>query len=149
MLDESDAMNDENRPFSGTDIDARVNVLAKGRKRSLSSAFQSGSCTAWELIFERAHQTPEAVAIAAPGRNPLCFGNLESHISAVGVALNAMGVGRNDRVALVLPNGPEMAVAFLAVTSCATCAPLNVACTASEFEFYLDDLQARGCLIYC
>jgi len=109
-----------------------MNVLAKGRKRSLSSAFQSGSCTAWELIFERAHQTPEAVAIAAPGRNPLCFGDLESHITAVAVALNAMGVGRNDRIALVLPNGPEMAVAFLAVASCATCAPLNAACTALE-----------------
>jgi acyl-CoA synthetase (AMP-forming)/AMP-acid ligase II len=107
----------------------------------------SGGCTAWELIFERAHQAPEAVAIAAPGRNPLCFGDLESHITAVSGALNAMGVGRNDRVALVLPNGPEMAVAFLALASCATCAPLNPAYTASEFGFYVDDLQARALIV--
>ncbi len=115
--------------------------------RPLSTAISSGGCTVWELIFERARRAPEAVAIAAPGRKPLCFGGLESHITAVAVALNAMGVGRNDRVALVLPNGPEMAVAFLAVASCAACAPLNPAYTASEFEFYLDDLQARALIV--
>ena len=39
--------------------------------------------------------------------------------------LNARGVGRGDRVAIVLPNGPEMATAFLAVAATATTAPLN------------------------
>ena len=29
--------------------------------------------------------------------------------------LNALGIGRNDRVAIVLPNGPEMAAAFIAI----------------------------------
>mgnify|MGYP003347380203 CR=1 FL=1 len=41
--------------------------------------------------------------------------------------LNAMGIGRNDRVGMVLPNGPEMAAAFLAVACGATTAPLNPA----------------------
>ena len=52
-----------------------------------------------------------------------------------------------DRVALVLPNGPEMAVAFLAVSACATCAPLNPAYRQQEFEFYLEDLKPRALLI--
>ena len=38
---------------------------------------------------------------------------------------DAMGVGRNDRVALALPKGLEMVVAFMAVASRGTCAPLN------------------------
>ena len=61
--------------------------------------------------------------------------------------LHAMGLGRNDRVALVLPNGPEMAVAFLAVAASATCAPLNPAYSADEFDFYLADLHAKALIV--
>jgi acyl-coenzyme A synthetase/AMP-(fatty) acid ligase len=61
---------------------------------------------------------------------------------------NAQGVGRNDRVAIVLDNGPEMAVAFLCIAAGATAAPLNPAYRADEFEFYLSDLNAR-LLIVC
>ena len=68
----------------------------------------------------------------APGRAPLTYGRLYRHIDDVVQTLHAMGVGRHDRVALVLPNGPEMAVAFLAVAG-ATCAPLNPAYSADEF----------------
>ena len=61
--------------------------------------------------------------------------------------LHAMGVDRQDRVALVLPNGPEMAVAFLTTAAGATCAPLNPAYSASEFEFFLAHLHAKVVLI--
>jgi acyl-CoA synthetase (AMP-forming)/AMP-acid ligase II/acetyltransferase-like isoleucine patch superfamily enzyme/acyl carrier protein len=47
-------------------------------------------------------------------------------------------------VAVVLPNGPEMASAFVAVASGAACAPLNPAYKAEEFDFYLSDLGARA-----
>jgi len=46
-------------------------------------------------------------------------------------------------VALVLPGGPESAVAFLAVASAAVAAPLNPAYRRAEFEFFLKDLGAR------
>ena len=59
-------------------------------------------------------------------------------------ALNAQGIGANDRVAIVLDNGPEMAAAFLGIGSAATAAPLNPTYRADEFEFYLTDL-ARSC----
>ena len=61
--------------------------------------------------------------------------------------LNAMGIGRHDRVAMVLPNGPEMASAFVAVACAATTAPLNPAYRHDEFEFYLSDLNARALVI--
>ena len=35
--------------------------------------------------------------------------------------LNTMGLGRNDRIGIVLPNGPEMAVAFLAIACSNQC----------------------------
>ena len=94
------------------------------------------------LIEVWAQRIPDAVAIAAPGRAPLTYGGLWRHVETVVHALRAMGVGRHDRVAIVLPQGPEMATAFIAVAACATSAPLNPAYRANEFEFYLADLRA-------
>ncbi|TDI84955.1 MAG: AMP-dependent synthetase [Caldithrix sp.] len=100
------------------------------------------------LIEGRAKRTPDAIAIEAPGRTALTYRRLHNHIHDVVTKLNAMGVGRNDRVAIVLPNGPEMAVAFLAVAAGATSAPLNPAYRAKEFDFYLLDLKARALMIH-
>src|SRR5690606_13641627 len=61
--------------------------------------------------------------------------------------LNALGIGRNDRVAIVLPNGPEMATAFVAIAAGATTAPLNPAYREEEFAFYLTDLKARAIVL--
>ena len=61
--------------------------------------------------------------------------------------LRALGIGRNDRIAIVLPNGPEMATAFLSVAACATTAPLNPAYRAKEFDFYLSDIGAKAILV--
>lgn len=61
--------------------------------------------------------------------------------------LRRMGIHRNDRVAIALPNGPEAAVAFLAVSSGATCAPLNPNYRVSEYEFYLKDLAAKVLIV--
>ena len=55
-----------------------------------------------------------------------------------------MGIGRHDRVAVVLPNGPEMAVAILAVAASAACAPMNPAYRAEELDRYFADLQPRA-----
>ena len=82
-------------------------------------------------------------AIGAPGREPLDHGGLRARADATAARLNALGAGRGDRVALVLPNGPEMAAAFAAVACAATTAPLNPAYREDEFDFYLGDLGAR------
>ena len=92
-------------------------------------------------LLRRGHET--APAIAAPGRLPLTHGALRQLAARTVGRLNDLGVGRNDRVAIVMPNGPEMATAFLAVAAGATTAPLNPAYRADEFAFYLDDLNAR------
>ena len=89
----------------------------------------------------------DAIAIAAPGRAALDYAELRALVAATTASLNRAGVGRNDRVAIVLPNGPEMATCFLACASAATSAPLNPAYRADEFEFYLDDLQAKALIV--
>ena len=111
------------------------------------TAVAAGSRTAWELVFDRASLAPDAVAVIAPGRDALTFGDLKRHIIAIAAALNAEGIGRNDRVVLALSNGPEMATAFLAIASCATCAPLNPEQTPEEFELVLKNLQPRALIV--
>ena len=55
-----------------------------------------------------------------------------------------MGINRHDRVAVMLPNGPELAVAILTVEACAVCAPLNPAYGVDEVGRYFDDLRPRA-----
>jgi acyl-CoA synthetase (AMP-forming)/AMP-acid ligase II len=89
----------------------------------------------------------DATALHAPGGQALSYKALRAHVARTVAALNALGIGRGERVAIVLPNGPEMAAAYVAVASaCASC-PLNPAYRADEFEFYLSDLNAKALLV--
>ena len=86
--------------------------------------------------------TGEAVVMDAPGQASLSYGVLLDLVEKTVLTLNRNGIHRNDRVAIVLPNGPEMAASFVAVSCGATAAPLNPAYRKAEFDFYLSDLNA-------
>ena len=98
-------------------------------------------------VEQQAHNHPDAPAILAPERSPLTYRRLWQQMEHVVDRLNAMAIGRNDRVAIVLPNGPEMAAAFVAVAAGATAAPLNPSYRQNEFEFYLADLHAKAVIV--
>jgi len=87
------------------------------------------------------------IAIAAPDRAPLTYRGLRENVDRTLSALNRHGIGRNDRVAIVLPNGPDMASAFVSITAGATTAPLNPAYLEEEFRFYLSDLGAKALVV--
>ena len=89
----------------------------------------------------------DAVAISASGHPDLTYKALRDQIDKTVSTLNGYGIGRNDRVAIVLPNGPEMATAYLSVAMAATTAPLNPAYRVDEYSFYLEDLSARALLV--
>jgi oxalate---CoA ligase len=88
-----------------------------------------------------------APAIRAPGRPALSYAGLRDLAAATIARLNGIGIGRNDRVAIVLPNGPEMAAAFIVIGAGATTAPLNPSYRADEFNFYLTDLNAKALVV--
>ncbi len=106
-----------------------------------------GADTVRGVISRHAASTPDAIALGAPERSGMTYVMLLSQIDATGRTLRSLGIGRNDRVAIVLPNGPEMAAAFAAVSSYATAAPLNPAYREAEYEFYLSDLDAKALII--
>ena len=102
------------------------------------------SSTLRELIGSGADDQP---AITAPGATPLKYSALRTMVEQTVATLNAFGVGRDDRVAIVLPNGPDMATTFIGVASAATAAPLNPSYKADEFEFYMSDLKAKALVV--
>ena len=84
-----------------------------------------------------------AVALTAPDRPAMTYAALRRHVDSVGRQLAGNGLGPSDRVAIVLPNGPEMASAFMAVAAYMSAAPLNPAYKESEYAFYLEDLAPK------
>jgi len=90
---------------------------------------------------------PDRVALTAPGRKSLTYSGLAARLEVGVQTLSRMGLGRGDRVAIVLPNGPEMALAFLTVASVATSAPLNPGYGEGELDVYLTDIDATALMV--
>ena len=100
-----------------------------------------------ELLQSSLRAGPDSPAILSGSGTTLSYAHLIRQIEKTVQQLRAAGLERNDRVAVVLPNGPEMAVSFLAVASACACAPLNPAYRADEFDIYLSDLGAKALIL--
>ena len=94
-----------------------------------------------------AGKDPASPAIGAPGRPWLTYGGLAALSTTVRAQLRNAGIAAEDRVAIVLPNGPEMAAAFITIAQSAVTAPLNPAYRQDEFSYYLEDLKAKAVLL--
>ncbi|MEO1239347.1 MAG: acyl--CoA ligase [Pseudomonadota bacterium] len=94
-----------------------------------------------------AEHPSDAPAIGAPGRDWLTYGGLRRLAHDVRTALHDHGFGPSDRVAIVLPNGPEMAAAFITIAQAAVTAPLNPAYREEEYRFYLKDIRASAVVL--
>lgn len=103
--------------------------------------------TLHELVEATSTRFPEAPAFVAPGRPVLDYRTLSEQLTVVQRALWEGGLSAGDRVATVLPNSAEMALAFLGIASATPCAPLNPSYLYNELAFYLKDLGARGLVI--
>jgi len=84
----------------------------------------------------------DAIALAEPDGRALTYAALRASIDDVAGGLGALGVPRGATVALAMPNGLGVIVAFLGIAR-AGCiaAPLNPAYTQDEFAFYLGDIE--------
>jgi acyl-CoA synthetase (AMP-forming)/AMP-acid ligase II len=101
----------------------------------------------YDLLQGHARRFAEAPAILAPDCRPLSYRRLYRHIEDVGRTLRAKGIGRDDRLAVLMPNGPELAVAIVAVAANAACASINPAYSAEELDRYFADLRPRALIV--
>jgi acyl-CoA synthetase (AMP-forming)/AMP-acid ligase II len=103
--------------------------------------------TVYGLLRGSARQWGDRPAIVAGGRRAMTYGELAEHVEAVRGEMAGRGLGAGSRVAIVLSNGPEAGVAFLAAAASGVAAPLNPAYRESELEFYLSDLRADAVIV--
>ena len=101
-----------------------------------------------ELLSHHGRNAPDRRAILAPGRLPMTYGALWIQTRDVVRGLRSLGLGRTDRVAVVLPDGPEAAVAMVAVAAGAVCVPLNPGFTDDEYQRYFGELHLAALLTY-
>ena len=88
-------------------------------------------------------------AIVIPDGGPAAtFAQLAAQIAAAAETLQRGGIRPGDPVAIVLGNGLDFLVTFLATTRArAIAAPLNPAYKAEEFRFYMEDAGARAVIV--
>ena len=101
----------------------------------------------YDLLQGHARRFAEAPAILAPDCVPLSYRRLDRHIDDIGRILRANGIGRDDRVAVLMPNGPELAVAIVATAANTACASINPAYSAEELDRYFADLKPRALIV--
>ena len=104
--------------------------------------------TVYEMLRIQSEKLHGAEAILSPGYTPVTYGELFSQVQKIIIQLHEFGIASDDRVAFILPNGPEMALAFLATACAGISAPLNPLYTAEEYEYYLTDLKAKAILVF-
>ncbi len=103
-------------------------------------------CTRW------ARSTPEAVAIRyeheSGARRAFTYAELDDHADRLAAALRGLGVGRGDRVAIVMPQRFETAVAHIALYRLGAIAmPLSMLFGPEALEYRINDSGARLALV--
>ncbi|MFN2416205.1 MAG: amino acid adenylation domain-containing protein [Pyrinomonadaceae bacterium] len=94
------------------------------------------------LFEEQAARTPEAVAVAAPGRE-LTYRELDARANQLARRLRALGVGRGSRVAICLEHSPETLVCILGVLKAgASYLPFDTGHPQARLDFMLEDAGA-------
>jgi oxalate---CoA ligase len=99
------------------------------------------------MIDAGARANPLAPALLAPGRPDMSYGQLLACIARIASGLRSAGVDHDDRVALALPNGPELACAIVATGAYVACAPLDPTCREEELRGYLGTLRPKALIV--
>ncbi len=103
-----------------------------------------------EPLFEQlsilAQETPIDSAILASDSPSLNYKNLFELVQTTNSTLRRRGLRYQDRIAVVLPPGPEMAVAVIAIAALAVCVPLNPGLADHDWHKLFKDLRIRALL---
>jgi long-chain acyl-CoA synthetase len=103
--------------------------------------------TLLDVVAETARARPEHPALLFEGAR-MSYRRLEQLSDAFAAALAALGVGKGDTVALLVPNAPQAVVAQLGAWKAgAVAAPLNPLYTADELEPVLRSTGARVAVV--
>jgi oxalate---CoA ligase len=135
------------RPFVAAKASQRWQPAAStGGQRMTEAKRPAGDEPLSELLTRG---DPGAAAFVVPGDGQvLTYAQVADGVDALARRLAGAGIGRGDKVAFSLPNGPEVILLLLAIAALgAAAAPLNPAYTEPEFTFFLTDIAPRLFLV--
>lgn len=96
------------------------------------------------LVEQAARENPDAPALLFEGRT-LTYAEVDASVRRAAEGFRALGLGKGDRVALMLPNVPEFVYAFFGAQrlGCVT-VPFNTMYKGGEVAHILSDSRARA-----
>lgn len=100
-----------------------------------------------DLLQARAGSNPSLWALQGVDGFRLSYAELESLTGRHAEQLTRWGFDRTSRIAIVLPNGPALAVTLLSTMRMGIAAPLNPGLRTAEFRYYLEDLQPGAVIL--
>ncbi|MBM4228296.1 MAG: AMP-binding protein [Gammaproteobacteria bacterium] len=114
----------------------------------MSVSFSDPSLHCLGDVFSRlAASQPSAAALLDVHGAVTDYATLAARLSDLGTALREVGIQANTRVAVIAPQGPELAMAVLGAMAWASCAPLNPALTNAELAEHCRDLAVRALVV--
>lgn len=99
------------------------------------------------VIQRHAQDAPDSPALVADGQRPLTYADLARLMARIQQRLNAMGYGREDRIAIIGKSDSATAAAITGIWGCATAVPMNPSLSPGEFAIYLRDLKVQAVAI--
>ncbi|WP_028659904.1 class I adenylate-forming enzyme family protein [Nocardioides insulae] len=92
-----------------------------------------------DVIWRHAEESPERIALREGDRR-WSYGELARCISTAAERLRERGIGRGDRVLMVLPTSAEFVIAYHGVLALgATAVTVNPLCAPPELEYFIED----------
>ncbi len=96
-----------------------------------------------QMLEESSRRFPDRVAVIHE-KTRLTYGELNRDVNALGLHLQSLGIGKGDKVALMLGNCPEFVISyFAAVRIGAVAVTLNAMSTPYELRHLLSDSDAK------
>lgn len=101
-----------------------------------------------ELLARNARKYPLREALVCQGRR-LTYAELDYNVNAFGSAIKSMGVGKGDKVALLMPNVIEFVISYFAVQRLgAIVVPINAKLTGPEVEYIIRNSEAKAIIVH-
>jgi len=101
----------------------------------------------FSVVESIARRHPENASLLDDEKECISYGELLEYIEDFRSQLSSVGVNRSSRIAIVLPNGIEMAAVLLATTCTAVAVPLNPNNSKAEFRSYFDDISVTHLIV--
>jgi acyl-CoA synthetase (AMP-forming)/AMP-acid ligase II/acyl carrier protein len=99
------------------------------------------------LLEAGASRAPESRALLDIDERTISYKALLQNVLEQAKILVSHGIRRGDRVAWIMPNGPEAALAFLAISAVATAVPIRSTSSFEEVRTRLESTRARAAVM--